>query len=88
MVYIDLGKALYWGLSVVSIIFHCLHSRLLGISRAGKNYLTRLGRYGATRERKILAFLVVLDRLININSTQNLGHQQGFDITVSGWQYG
>jgi hypothetical protein len=73
---------------VVSIIFHCLHFRLLGISRAGKNYLTRLGRCGATRERKFLASLVVLGLLININYTPNLGRKQGFGITVSGWQYG
>jgi hypothetical protein len=31
---------------------------------------------------------VVLSLLININYTHNLGCQQGFDITVSGWQYG
>jgi hypothetical protein len=86
--YIDFGKALYWGLSVVSMIFHYLHSRLLSLSRAGKKYLTRLGRCGATRERNILAFLVVLGLLININYTHNLDRQQGFNITVSGGQYG
>jgi hypothetical protein len=47
-----------------------------------------LGRCGATREKKFLASLVLLSLLININYTHNLGRQQGFDITVSGWQYG
>jgi hypothetical protein len=59
----------------------------LGISRAGKNYLTRWGRCGATRERKFWASLDFLGLLININYTHDLGRQQGFDITVSGWQY-
>jgi len=55
---------------------------------AGKNYLTRWGRCGASRERKLLASLVVLGLLINIDYTPNLGRQQGCGITVSGWQYG
>ncbi len=36
----------------------------------------------------LLPALVVLRLLININRSQSLARHQGFDITVSGWQYG
>jgi hypothetical protein len=36
----------------------------------------------------LLASLVVLGLLINLARTKKLARQQGFDITVSGWQYG
>lgn len=42
------------GLSVASIIFYCLFSRLLGISSVGENYLARLGQCGATSERNFV----------------------------------
>jgi hypothetical protein len=42
------------GLSVDSIIFYCLLSRLLDISSIGENHLTRLGKRGATGERNFV----------------------------------
>lgn len=41
----------------------------------------------AARET-LLSGLVVLELLININRSQSLARHQGFDIKVSGWQYG
>jgi hypothetical protein len=48
----------------------------------------QIGQVRGSSREKIWGYLVVLWLLININSPQNLGHQQGFDITVSGWQSG
>ena len=55
---------------------------------SGKTTLPDWGDAALLARETLLASLVVLGLLININRTQSLARQQGFDITVSGWQYG
>lgn len=55
---------------------------------SGKTTLPDWGEAALLARETLLASLVVLGLLINIARTQSLARQQGFDITVSGWQYG
>ena len=55
---------------------------------SGKTTLPDWGDAALLARETLLASLVVLGLLINIDRTQSLARQQGFDITVSGWQYG
>jgi hypothetical protein len=54
----------------------------------GKTTLPDLAGAARVATETLLASLVVLGLLINITRTQSLARQQGFGITVSGWQYG
>jgi hypothetical protein len=54
----------------------------------GKNTLPDWGASAQLAAEKLLPSLVILELLINIKHCQTLARQQGFDITVSGWQYG
>lgn len=55
---------------------------------SGKTTLPDWGEAALLARETLLTSLVVLGLLINIARTQSLARQQGFDITVSGWQYG
>ena len=55
---------------------------------SGANTLPNWGEAARLARETLLPSLVVLGLLININSSQSLARNQGFDITVSGWQYG
>ena len=55
---------------------------------SGKTTLPDWGEAALLARETLLASLVVLGLLINIARTQSLARHQGFDITVSGWQYG
>lgn len=54
----------------------------------GTTPLPDWGKAAQLARETLLPSLVVLGLLININHSQILAHHQGFDITVSGWQYG
>lgn len=54
----------------------------------GKNTLPDWGASAQLAAETLLPSLVVLELLIKIKHCQTLARQQGFDITVSGWQYG
>jgi hypothetical protein len=71
---------------VLSLIAYFLaYSAYLAL---GKTTLPDWADAALLARETLLASLVVLGLLINIARTQNLARQQGFDITVSGWQYG
>ncbi|MEG4941581.1 hypothetical protein [Microcoleus sp. F4-D5] len=55
---------------------------------SGKTTLPDWGDAALLARETLFASLVVLGLLINIDRTQSLDPGQGFDITVSGWQYG
>ncbi|NJR25962.1 MAG: transposase [Richelia sp. CSU_2_1] len=55
---------------------------------SGKTTLPDWGAVAQLAAETLLPSLVVLELLINIKHRQTLVRQQGFDITVSGWQYG
>jgi hypothetical protein len=55
---------------------------------SGANSLPDWGDAARLARETLLPSLVVLGLLININRSQRLARHQGFDITVSCWQYG